>query len=144
MAYSFTQPIDMRVNEMILGVRGDLALKIFGTDLKVLNEKAQQIIKILESIPGSQDVYTPQNSGVQYLQIKIDRAAAGRLGLDITEIENILMAQREGRQQGIVQEGQELEQGIDFLPKPFLAAELLARVRAVLDRPKVPPSPEVP
>jgi len=106
LAYSFTQPIDMRVNEMILGVRGDLAIKIFGSDLTVLNDKAQQIIRILESIKGSQDVYTPQNSGVQYLQIKIDRAAAGRLGLDIAEIQSILLAQLEGKQLGVVQEGQ--------------------------------------
>ncbi|MDP1659810.1 MAG: CusA/CzcA family heavy metal efflux RND transporter [Methylotenera sp.] len=104
--YSFTQPIDMRVNEMILGVRGDLAIKIFGPDLTALDAKAQQIIHILESIKGSQDVYTPQNSGVQYLQIKIDRVAAGRLGLSIAEIENILLAQLEGKQMGIVQEGQ--------------------------------------
>ncbi len=106
LAYSFTQPIDMRVNEMILGVRGDLAIKIFGTDLHVLDAKAQQIVKILESISGSQDVYTPQNSGVQYLQIKIDRVAAGRLGLNINEIETILLAQLEGKQLGVVQEGQ--------------------------------------
>ena len=106
LAYSFTQPIDMRVNEMILGVRGDLAIKIFGTDLNVLDAKAQQIIKILESVSGSQDVYTPQNSGVQYLQIRIDRMAAGRLGLSITEIESILLAQLEGKQLGVVQEGQ--------------------------------------
>ena len=106
LAYSFTQPIDMRVNEMILGVRGDLAIKIFGPDLTTLNTKAQQIIKILESVSGSQDVYTPQNSGVQYLQIKIDRFAAGRLGLSITEIESILLAQLEGKQLGVVQEGQ--------------------------------------
>lgn len=106
LAYSFTQPIDMRVNEMILGVRGDLAIKIFGADLSLLNKKAQQIVRILETIPGSQDVYTPQNSGVQYLQIKIDRSAAGRLGLDITEIESILLAHLEGKQRGIVQEGQ--------------------------------------
>lgn len=106
LAYNFTQPIDMRVNEMILGVRGDLAIKIYGPDLNQLNSKAQQIIKILESIKGNQDVYTPQNSGVQYLQIKIDRVAAGRLGLSITEIESILLAQLEGKQVGIVQEGQ--------------------------------------
>lgn len=106
LAYSFTQPIDMRVNEMILGVRGDLAIKIFGPDLAALDDKAQQIIKILESIKGSQDVYTPQNSGVQYLQIKIDRVAAGRLGLSIAEIEAILHAQLEGKQMGVVQEGQ--------------------------------------
>ena len=106
LAYNFTQPIDMRVNEMILGVRGDLAIKIYGPDLNQLNSKAQQIIKILESIKGNQDVYTPQSSGVQYLQIKIDRVAAGRLGLSIAEIESILLAQLEGKQIGIVQEGQ--------------------------------------
>jgi len=106
LAFSFTQPIDMRVNEMILGVRGDLAIKIFGPDLPMLDAKAQQIVNILSSIPGSQDVYTPQNSGVQYLQIKIDRMAAGRLGLSVTEIESILLAQLEGKQLGVVQEGQ--------------------------------------
>lgn len=103
--YNFTQPIEMRVNEMILGVRGDLALKIFGTDLKVLNQKAQEIIKILESVPGNQDVYTPQNSGVQYLQIKIDRVASGRLGLTIAEINSLLQSQLEGKLLGVVLEG---------------------------------------
>lgn len=106
MAYSFTQPIDMRVNEMILGVRGDLAIKIFGSDLNVLNQHAQHIKKILESIKGSQDAYTPQNSGVQYLRIEIDRMAAGRLGFNVTQIEDILRAQVEGKVLGIVQEGQ--------------------------------------
>lgn len=103
--YNFTQPIEMRVNEMILGVRGDLALKIFGTDLKTLNHKAQEIIKVLESVPGNQDVYTPQNSGVQYLQIKIDRVAAGRLGLSIAEINSLLQSQLEGKLLGVVLEG---------------------------------------
>lgn len=103
--YNFTQPIEMRVNEMILGVRGDLALKIFGTDIKTLNHKAQEIIKVLESVPGNQDVYTPQNSGVQYLQIKIDRVAAGRLGLSIAEINSLLQSQLEGKLLGVVLEG---------------------------------------
>lgn len=103
--YNFTQPIEMRVNEMILGVRGDLALKIFGTDLQVLNQKAQEIIKVLESIPGNQDVYTPQNSGVQYLQIKIDRVSAGRLGLSVADINALLQSQLEGKLLGIVLEG---------------------------------------
>lgn len=103
--YNFTQPIEMRVNEMILGVRGDLALKIFGTDLNMLNQKAQEIIKVLESVPGNQDVYTPQNSGVQYLQIKIDRVAAGRLGLSVAEINTLLQSQLEGKRLGVVLEG---------------------------------------
>jgi heavy metal efflux system protein len=105
-AYSFTQPIEMRVNEMILGVRGDLAVKIFGTDMEVLDQKAQQVVKILEGIPGSQDVYTPQNGGVQYLRVDIDRLAAGRLGFNISEVENILRSQLEGKVMGVVQEGQ--------------------------------------
>ena len=126
MAYSFTQPIDMRVNEMILGVRGDLAIKIFGGDLNVLNQHAQHIKKILESIQGSQDAYTPQNSGVQYLRIEIDRMAAGRLGFNVTQIEDILRAQVEGKVLGIVQEGQRRtplllrgDESLRFSPEEF-------------------------
>ncbi|MDR2221088.1 MAG: CusA/CzcA family heavy metal efflux RND transporter [Methylobacillus sp.] len=106
MAYAFTQPIEMRVNEMILGVRGDLAVKIFGSDLKQLDSLAQQVVHILETIPGAEDAYTPQNSGVQYLSVEIDRLAAGRLGLDISQIESALRMQLEGKQVGIVQEDQ--------------------------------------
>lgn len=106
MAYAFTQPIEMRVNEMILGVRGDLAVKVFGSDLNKLDEIAQQTVKILESIPGAEDVYTPQNSGVQYLRVEIDRLAAGRMGFDITQIESALRTHLEGKQVGIVQENQ--------------------------------------
>jgi cobalt-zinc-cadmium resistance protein CzcA len=68
-AYSFTQPIEMRVSEMIIGVRGDLAVKIFGPDLATLNELAEQIEATAEAVPGSQDVYTVQNDGVQYLRV---------------------------------------------------------------------------
>jgi cobalt-zinc-cadmium resistance protein CzcA len=106
MAYAFTQPIEMRVNEMILGVRGDLAVKVFGSDLDRLDQYAQQIVEILKSIPGAEDVYTPQNSGVQYLRVEIDRLAAGRLGFDIEKIESALRTHLEGKQVGIVQEGQ--------------------------------------
>ena len=126
MAYSFTQPIDMRVNEMILGVRGDLAIKIFGPDLTTLNQHAQNIKHVLESIKGSQDAYTPQNSGVQYLRIEIDRMAAGRLGFDVTQIEDILRANVEGKTLGVVQEGQRRtplllrgEESLRFSPTEF-------------------------
>lgn len=105
-AYAFTQPIEMRVNEMILGVRGDLAIKIFGNDLQTLDQAAQKTVAVIQAISGAEDVYTPQNSGVQYLKITIDRLAAGRLGFDVSEIEGILRTQLEGKQMGIVQEGQ--------------------------------------
>lgn len=106
MAYAFTQPIEMRVNEMILGVRGDLAIKIFGSDLAQLDAAAQKTVAILQSIQGAEDVYTPQNSGVQYLKIEVDRLAAGRLGFDVSQIESILRMQLEGKNVGIVQEEQ--------------------------------------
>ena len=106
MHYAFTQPIEMRVNEMILGVRGDLAIKIFGNDIDELNRLALQTVEVLQTIRGAEDVYTPINSGVQYLRINIDRLAAGRLGLDIARLEDTLRTQLEGRQLGIVQEGQ--------------------------------------
>ncbi len=92
-AFGFTQPIEMRVSEMLTGTRGDVAVKLFGTDLNLLNTKAEQIESILKTIPGASDVFTRQNKGMQYLQLTIDRMAAGRLGLNIQEIQQILRAQ---------------------------------------------------
>lgn len=103
--YSFTQPIEMRVSEMIIGVRGDLAVKVYGPDLGTLNKLGTQIEELLKTINGSQDVYTVQNDGVQYLRVEIDRLQAGRLGLDVETIQNILRVQIEGKQAGIVIEG---------------------------------------
>ncbi len=104
-SYSFTQPIEMRVSEMIIGVRGDVAVKVFGTDLPLLNRLAGQIEETLKGVKGSEDVYTVKNEGVQYLRVAIDRLAAGRLGLDVDTIQNDLRAQLEGRVLGVVVEG---------------------------------------
>ncbi len=104
-SFGFTQPIEMRVSEMLTGTRGDLAVKLFGSDLAVLDEKANEIVEILKHIEGSSDVFVKQNSGMQFLQVSIDRSAAGRLGLDGDTIENLLRAQIEGINLGIVQEG---------------------------------------
>ncbi len=101
-AYSFTQPIAMRVSEMLTGARGDVAVKIFGTDMNTLNETAEQMVKVLQGIKGSQDVYTAENSGVQYYRVAIDRLAAGRLGFNVDDISNTLRSQVEGQQLGIV------------------------------------------
>ncbi|MGZ4956356.1 MAG: efflux RND transporter permease subunit [Methylobacter sp.] len=104
-AFQFTQPIEMRVSEMLTGTRGDVAVKLFGTDLVVLNEKAQQIAEVLKSINGSSDVFAKQNAGMQFLQLTIDKSAAGRLGLDSDSIETLLRSQIEGLKLGVVQEG---------------------------------------
>jgi len=104
-AFQFTQPIEMRVSEMLTGTRGDVAVKLFGTDLAVLNEKAKQIADLLSNISGASDVFVKQNEGMQFLQLTIDKSAAGRLGLDSDTIETLLRAQIEGSKLGIVQEG---------------------------------------
>ena len=103
--YNFTQPIEMRVSEMIIGVRGDLAVKIFGPDLAKLNEYAGQVEALLKTVRGNEDVYTVQNDGVQYLRVAVDRLQAGRLGLSVEEIQDALRTQIEGQRAGIVIEG---------------------------------------
>ncbi len=101
-SYSFSQPIAMRVSEMLTGARGDVAIKIFGPDLGALNETGDQMVKALKDIKGSQDVYMTKNTGVQYYRVAIDRLAAGRLGLNVDDIGNTLRSQIEGQQLGIV------------------------------------------
>ena len=100
--YSFTQPIAMRVSEMLTGARGDIAIKIFGTDLNKLNETAEKMVSVLSGIKGSEDVFTVKNSGVQYYRVAIDRLAAGRLGLTVDDIGNTLRSQIEGQPLGMV------------------------------------------
>jgi cobalt-zinc-cadmium resistance protein CzcA len=104
-AYGFTQPIQMRVTEMLTGVRGDVAVKLYGPELSVLNAKAEEIAGIMRGIEGSSDVFTLRNEGMQYLVVKVDRLAAGRLGLDSDSLADTLRAQVEGLKLGIVQEG---------------------------------------
>ena len=99
---SFTQPIEMRTAEMLSGVRGDVAVKIFGSDPQVLNQLAEQMVKLLSGIAGSEDVITVKNEGVQYFRVAIDRVAAGRLGLSVEQIQNDLRALVEGRPVGTV------------------------------------------
>ena len=104
--YAFTQPIDMRVSEMLTGVRGDLAIKIYGPDLPTLNRLAGEIEAVVKALPGAEDTFTLRNDGVQYLRINVDRLAAGRFGLNVDTIQNDLKALLEGRNVGTV-----IEQG---------------------------------
>ncbi|MEW6765449.1 MAG: CusA/CzcA family heavy metal efflux RND transporter [Pseudomonadota bacterium] len=102
--YAFTQPIEMRVSEMIIGVRGDVAIRLFGPDLAVLNEKAAAIAATLEGIQGAEDVFTTQAEGVQYMQVELDRPALNRLGLSVDEAAMLLRAQFEGLRVGEIQQ----------------------------------------
>jgi cobalt-zinc-cadmium resistance protein CzcA len=102
----FTQPIEMRVSEMLTGSRGDLAIKIFGPDLDALSGLAGRIEVALRSVRGASEVVTAANSTVDYLQLDLDRAAAGRFGMPVDTFEDILRAQVEGLPAGSVVEGQ--------------------------------------
>jgi cobalt-zinc-cadmium resistance protein CzcA len=99
----FTQPIDMRVSEMLTGSRGDVAIKIFGADMATLNRLTGEIFRSVEKVPGASDVYTQANGGVQYLRAQIDRNAAGRFGLSVDDISALLKTQLEGEVVGTLQ-----------------------------------------
>lgn len=103
--YGFTQPIEMRVSEMLTGARGDVAIKIFGTDLARLDAAAQAIAARMRDVPGASEVIAPSNRGVQYLRVALDRAALGQSGLSGDALQAQLRALVEGERLGIVPEG---------------------------------------
>lgn len=129
--FSFTQPIDMRVSEMLTGVRGDLAIKIYGNDLATLNRLANEVESTVKKVAGAEDTFTLKNDGVQYLKIVVDRLAAGRFGLNVDDIQNDLKALLEGRNVGtVIDQGRRLPvmlRGPDSLrasPADFAALRL--------------------
>jgi cobalt-zinc-cadmium resistance protein CzcA len=131
--YAFTQPIEMRVSEMLTGARGDLAVKIFGPDLDTLGELAGRVEGILAGIDGAEDVYTLTNSGVQYLELEIDRLAAGRAGFDVAALQTELRAQVEGLPVGtVLEDGRRIaivlrgEERLRALPERFADLRLAA------------------
>ena len=130
MNFSFTQPIEMRTSEMLSGVRGDLAIKVYGPNNQILAGLAEQIVKLVDAISGSEDVLTVKNEGVQYLQVDINREAAGRLGFSVEQIQNDLRTLVEGRTTGVViEDGRRLPllmRGNDQLQ---MSAELFQQLR---------------
>ena len=103
--YNFTQPIQMRVDEMLTGVRGDLAIKIFGDNPQILNQLALQVVTKVEALSGAQDVFSPVNDGAKYLQISYQHETLARLGLTVEQVSRILRSQLEGVKLGVVYEG---------------------------------------
>ena len=102
---SYTQPIEMRISEMLSGARGDLAIRIFGPDNAELARIAGQIQTRLKAIPGTSEALTVANDKVDYLQLDIDRIAAGRAGMPIDQLQDAMRAQVEGVRAGVVADG---------------------------------------
>ena len=88
--YNITQPIAMRVDELVSGVKSDVAVKLFGEDMAVLTEKAEAIANVLQSVPGAEDIAVEQVSGQTYLNINIDREAISRYGLNVADVQRVI------------------------------------------------------
>ncbi|WRG64863.1 CusA/CzcA family heavy metal efflux RND transporter [Helicobacter pylori] len=94
--FSFTQPIEMRISEMLTGVRGDLAVKIFGDDISELNRLSFQIVQVLKGIKGSSEVLTTLNEGVNYLYVTPNKEAMANVGITSDEFSKFLKSALEG------------------------------------------------
>ncbi|KQN73902.1 efflux RND transporter permease subunit [Sphingomonas sp. Leaf62] len=99
------QPIQMRFNELIAGVRSDVAIKLYGDDLDAMSEQARHIASAVRTIPGAADVSAEQTSGAPTFDVQIDRQAAGRYGLSVEQVANTVSAALGGRHAGLLFEG---------------------------------------
>ena len=103
---SFSQPIELRVAELIAGVRSDVAIKLFGDDLDVLKRTADQIGTVVSKVSGAEDVKVEATSGLPQLQIKPDRAAIARYGINVEDVNDLVETLIAGKSAGLVYEGE--------------------------------------
>ncbi|NYE62797.1 cobalt-zinc-cadmium resistance protein CzcA [Duganella sp. 1224] len=104
-AYEFSQPIQLRFNELISGVRSDVAVKLFGDDDAVLNATAARIAAMLGEVDGAREVKVEQTSGLPVLTVDIDRAKAARYGLNVSDVQEVVATAIGGREAGTLFEG---------------------------------------
>jgi cobalt-zinc-cadmium resistance protein CzcA len=104
-SYELSQPIQLRFNELISGVRSDVGVKIFGDDLEVLAQVAGQVQTVLQAVPGAADVKTEQIAGLPVLTVKLDRKALSRLGISVADVQNLVEIAVGGKSAGLVFEG---------------------------------------
>jgi cobalt-zinc-cadmium resistance protein CzcA len=103
--YELSQPIQLRFNELISGIRSDVGVKLFGDDLEVLIQLAAQVQAVLQDVPGAADVRTEQVAGLPVLTVRLNRAALSRLGLNAADVQNTVEIAVGGRNAGLVFEG---------------------------------------
>jgi cobalt-zinc-cadmium resistance protein CzcA len=103
--YEFSQPIQLRFNELISGVRSDVAVKIFGDDMDVLNKTAEEVSSKLQKIPGASEVKVEQTTGLPMLTVNIDRQKSARYGLNVADIQDAVATAIGGREAGTLFEG---------------------------------------
>ncbi|MBK6513536.1 MAG: CusA/CzcA family heavy metal efflux RND transporter [Polyangiaceae bacterium] len=103
--FEFSQPIELRFNELISGVRSDVAVKVFGDDLESMKRKADEIAKVLSTVEGVADLKVEQTTGLPVLTMDVDRAAIGRYGLAVEDVQDIVSAAVGGAEAGQVYDG---------------------------------------
>ncbi|AMX17468.1 Cobalt-zinc-cadmium resistance protein CzcA [Acinetobacter pittii] len=101
----FSQPIELRFNELISGVRSDIGVKIFGDDMQILNQEAEKIAQQLRSIPGASEVKVEQTNGLPLLNVDVDHALAAQYGLSVKSIQDIVAASIGGQSVGQILQG---------------------------------------
>ncbi len=106
MEVEFTQPIEMRFNELITGVRADIAIKIFGEDLEVLSSKANEIKNLVENVEGADDIIVEKVAGLPEMNVKFDRAKIARYGLNIADLNEMIAMGFAGKSLGSIFEGE--------------------------------------
>jgi cobalt-zinc-cadmium resistance protein CzcA len=104
-AFEFSQPIELRFNELISGVRSDVAVKIFGDDMDVLNATAKKIAAVMEQVPGTTELKIEQTTGLPMLNVNIDREKTARYGLNLDEVQEAVAIAMGGRKAGTMFEG---------------------------------------
>ncbi|WP_371355360.1 efflux RND transporter permease subunit [Pseudomonas chlororaphis] len=103
--YELSQPIQLRFNELISGVRSDVAVKVFGDDMEVLNKTAEEISQTLQKIDGAAEVKVQQTTGLPVLTVNVDRDKAARFGLNVGDVQDAVAIAVGGRKAGILYEG---------------------------------------
>jgi len=130
--YEFTQPIQMRFNELISGVRGDVAVKVYGDDFDAMRRSAQAVLDVLLTIPGVADAKVEQTEGLPVMTVAPDRAVLARYGLNLSDVQDVVAVAIGGREAGLVFEGDRRFELVVRLPD-----ELRGKVE-VLDRLPIP------
>ncbi|UCS92086.1 CusA/CzcA family heavy metal efflux RND transporter [Echinicola marina] len=104
--FEFTQPIEMRFNELITGVRADLAIKIFGEDLDILYEKALEVEEAIKDVEGASDIIVEKTAGLPQMTVKYDRAKIAKYGLNVSDLNDLISMGFAGLPAGMVFEGE--------------------------------------
>jgi cobalt-zinc-cadmium resistance protein CzcA len=140
--YEFTQPIQMRFNELLAGVRGDIAVKIFGDEFEPMLHAANDVAANLRAVRGAVDVKVEQIAGLPVLEIKVDKAAIARRGLSVSAVHDVIGAAVGGQEAGVIFEGDRSFEIIVRLPES-VRADLEALSNLPVSLPKATPNAPV-